>query len=256
MLSNRTHTGGNIMSSISFSHLATAGKKLSTLKIVDNIRKYYPNAYYFLGSDGIDDLSDIANQYNCDYKFYENRLGYPSYDSHKVLSWLERFKYACDNCNTTHIMMVEDDVWIKKVLTIHDDWQMVGYNITSPLGNIIPNNIIDSIGNFSGKRPISNQYGLGGGSIFNVSTFLENYDRIVEWFTVNHDNYQRQYDPLGYMDCYMLVCYFLCGKDYHGNPYYTDTHHHKNNGYDYDAFVNSQPEHIEIVNNYKKYYWI
>jgi hypothetical protein len=235
-------------------HLATAGKSNATDAIIANIRKYYPEAYYFLGSDGIDDLSEIANKYNCDYKFYENRLGYPSYDSVKVIQWLERLKYACEQCNTTHIMMVEDDVWIKKPLTIHDDWQMVGFDVQE--GNSIPGNIINSIQVFSGKRPLTNQYGLGGGSIFNVLTFLENYDKVIEWFATEFDNFQKEYNPLGYMDCYMLVYYFLCEKDYQPNPYYTDSHHHTNDGYDYDAFVDSQPEHIQIINNYKKYYFV
>jgi hypothetical protein len=34
----------------------------------------------------------------------------------------------------------------------------------------------------------------------------------------------------------------------------TDTHHHQK-GFDFDKFVEEQPEHIEIINNYKKYYW-
>jgi hypothetical protein len=242
------------MSSISFLHLASAGKKISTKVIVENIRKHYPDTYYRLASDAADDLSNIALINNCDYKYYNTKLGYPSYDSTKVLEWLERFKYACENCNTTHIMMVEDDVWIKKPITVHDDWQMVGFDIKD--GNIIPEAIIDSIEEFSGKRPITNQYGCGGGAIFNVLTFLENYDKVTQWFKDNHDKFQKDYNPLGYMDCYMVVYYFLCGKDYSVNPYYTDTHHHTNDGYDYGAFVNQQPEHIEIVNNYKRYYWV
>ena len=46
----------------------------------------------------------------------------------------------------------------------------------------------------------------------------------------------------------------LCGKDYSVNPYLTDTHHHQK-GFDFDKFVEDQHEHIEIINNYKKYYW-
>ena len=150
--------------------------------------------------------------------------------------------------------MMEDDVWIKKQITIEEDWEMVGHDIR--IGNVIPGFIIDSIESFSGTKPLTDQYGCGGGSIFKVSTFLNNYDRVVEWFKENHDWFQIKYNPLGYMDCYMVVYYFLCGKNYSVNPYMTDTHHHQNNGYDYDKFVNEQPEKIEIVNNYKKYYWI
>ena len=150
-------------------------------------------------------------------------------------------------------MMVEDDVWIKKSpITVKDDWEMAGWNIK--VGNIIPDNIIDSITEFSGKRPLTNQYGCGGGSIFKVSTFLENYDRVIDWFKKNHDTFQQQYNPLGFMDCYMVVYYMLCGKDYSVNSYLTDTHQHQK-GFDFDKFVEEQPEHIEIINNYKKYYW-
>jgi hypothetical protein len=60
------------MASISFLHLASAGKSISTEKIVSNIRQYHPDAYYFLGSDAADDLSDIAKQYNLDYHYFDD----------------------------------------------------------------------------------------------------------------------------------------------------------------------------------------
>jgi hypothetical protein len=242
----------DVMTDVSFCHLASAGKKISTEKIVENNRKHYPDAYYFLGSDAADDLSEIGLNNKCDYYPFSAKVGYPSYDLKKLLLWFERFKLACQNCNTSHIMMMEDDVWIKKQLSIEDDWEMAGHDIR--IGNIIPDFIIDSIEEFSGKRPLTNQYGCGGGSIFKVSTFLNNYDRVIVWFEDNHDMFQQQYMPLGFMDCYMVVYYMLCGKDYSVNPYLTDTHHHQK-GFDFDKFVEDQPAHIEIVNNYKKYYW-
>ena len=141
------------MASISFLHLASAGKKVSTEKIVENIRKHHFD-YYFLGSDCADDLSDIAQKFNCHYQYFEDKLGYPSYNLEKVLLWFERFKFACEQTYTSHIMMVEDDVWIKKSpITVKDDWEMAGWNIK--VGNIIPDNIIDSITEFSGKRPLT-----------------------------------------------------------------------------------------------------
>lgn len=246
----------DVMATISFSHLASAGKKTSTEKIVQQIRKFYPGTqtYYMVGSDAADDLLDITTKFTCHYKLYDIKLGYPSYDAHKTIEWLKRFRQACLECRTSHIMMVEDDVWIKKLITVKDEWEMVGGTIT--YGNVIPDNIINSITEFSGKKPLTNYYGCGGGSIFNVSTFLANYDRVIPWFEKNHDIFQNQYSPLGFMDCYMVVYYMLCGKNYTANPYLSDSHHHKNDGYDYDKFVDEQPEHIEIINNYKKYYWV
>lgn len=242
------------MSDISFCHLASAGKKLSTEKMVENVRKYHPDSYYFLGSDAADDLSDIALDNNCDYYPFKQKVGYPSYNLEKLLIWFDRFHLACQKCDTSHIMMMEDDVWIRKPITINQNWQLAGQHVT--VGNIIPDFIVDSIEAFSGKRPTVVQYGCGGGTIFNAKTFVEYYDKVIPWFKENHDWFQIKYSPLGFMDCYMAVYYFLCGKEYSVNPHLTDTHHHINNGYDYDVFVNQQPEQIEIVNNYKKYYWV
>lgn len=242
----------NVKTSISFSHLASAGKKDSTKVIVENIRKLYPKAYYLLVSDAADDLWSIATINNCEYKRYETKLGYPSYDAHKTIEWLKRFRQACLECKTSHIMMVEDDVWVTKPITVKDEWEMAGHDIR--IGNVIPDFIIDSIEQFSGKRPLTNQYGCGGGSIFKVSTFLDNYDSVITWFEKNHDIFHQQYNPMGFMDCYMVIYYMLCGKNYTVNPYMTDTHNHQS-GFDYESFISNQSSEIEIINNYKKYYY-
>ena len=93
--------------------------------------------------------------------------------------------------------------------------------------------------------------------IYNVGTFLKNYTRIAKLINEQWDYIQDNlYPTIGWMDCYMVAYYMFCGKDYTENPCMTDTHHHTNDGWDYDKFVNEQPENIEIVNNYKKYYWV
>jgi hypothetical protein len=110
----------DVMVSISFLHLASAGKKLSTEKVVQQVRKHYPGpqTYYMVGSDAADDLLDITTRFTCHYKLYNTKLGYPSYDSNKTIEWLSRFRQACLECRTSHIMMMEDDVWIKNCLSI------------------------------------------------------------------------------------------------------------------------------------------
>jgi len=247
------------MADISFIHLASKDKNVATDKIVSNIRKYYPDAYYMLGSDGVDDLSQIGEKYNCDYIFYDEILGYPiepyGYRTQKVLKWLDRFHYACYNAKTSHIMMVEDDVWLKKPLTIHDDWEMACHLVGE--GNRFPPEVMTMFSNHSGKISKTNFYGGGGGSIYKVSTFLNNYKTVRDWFSSNLEYIQDNYYPtLGWMDCYMVAYYHLCGKEYTVNPHMTDTHHHKNDGFDWEGFVESTSKEIEIVNNYKKYYWV
>jgi hypothetical protein len=241
------------MADISFIHLASAGKKTSTAYIVKQIRSLYPDSYYFLASDCADDLESIAKNNKTDYKYYNKKLGYPSYDTDQITSWLERFRTACLNAKTSHIMMVEDDVWVKKPLTIHDEWEMACH--FQGHGNIMHPKLMEMVEEYSGKKPNTNQYGGGGGSIFKVSTFLDNYDTITTWFYNNHEYIKSFYNEIGFMDCYMPIYYMLCGKDYTINPHMTDTHHHQP-GFDFDGFVDSQPDEIEIVNNYKKYYWV
>jgi hypothetical protein len=150
------------------------------------------------------------------------------------------------------MMMVEDDVWLIKPVTVKEGWQMACHDIS--VGNIIPYFVLELIEHHSGVEPYFKQYGGGGGSIFNVDTFLEYYDSNIQFFKDNFNFIQNVYPTIGYIDCFMVVYYLLCGKSYTVNPHLTDTHNHKP-GFDYETFISNQSEQIQIVNNYKKYYY-
>ena len=242
--------------SISFFHIGVNNLK-ATEYVVKNIREHHPDAFYFLGTDAASDLSPIAHKYNCHYVHFLDKLGAPTqpygYDIDRVLKFLERFRMACERCDTTHIMMAEDDVLVVKPVTINPEWEMACHDIR--IGNIIPESVHDMIERFNGKRPTFKQYGGGGGSIYNVKTFLDNYSKVVKFFETQGDFIMKNlYPTFGWIDCFMVVYYYLCGKDYSVNEHLTDTHHHVA-GYDYDGFVASVPDNIEIINNYKKYYY-
>jgi hypothetical protein len=242
--------------SISFFHIASVYPK-ATKVIIENVRKYHPNNYYFLAIDGNrPEYFDVAKEYNCDAVLYETKLGGCSgisgHNLEQVIIFLERFKEACQRCNTSHIIMMEDDVLILNPITIDETWEHACAD--TKIGNYIPTSVHDLIEHTCGKRPIFKQYGAGGGSIFKVSTFLENYNKVLEFFKKYFKEIQSYYPTIGYIDCYMNVYYYLCGKDYSVNPYRTDTHKHYA-GYDYDSFVKEQSNDIQIINNYKKYYY-
>ena len=103
------------MASISFLHLASAGKKVSTEKILENIRKHHFD-YYFLGSDCADDLSDIAQKFTCHYQYYEDKLGYPSYNLEKEV--IKNIKKAVNPSkikpNNDYYSYINER-WIKKI---------------------------------------------------------------------------------------------------------------------------------------------
>lgn len=243
----------NIMSSISFFHVAVYSE--STKVIVENARKHHPDDFYFLGVDGKHDLKKISEKYNCHYTRFEpvGPLVPPQgWDLDKSLEFLNRFHIACQMAKTSHIIMMEDDVLILKPITINPEWEHACAD--TKIGNVIPEPVHDLIEAHCGKRPTFKQYGAGGGSIFKVKTFLEYYDTNIQWFKKHFDEIQSYYPTIGYVDSFMNVYYFLAGKDYSANPHRGDTHNHRP-GFDYESFISNLPEEIEILNNYKKFYW-
>lgn len=243
------------MFDISFFHIASIHPK-ATLETIKNVRQHHPNNFYFLGVDGVGSYEYIAEEYNLSYRFYMDHVGGPvgdyGYRLNGVLEFLTRFREACLKCGTSHIMMLEDDVLITKPVTIEKEWEMACHYISH--GNKLHPVLLEKIQNFTGKECSVDYYGAGGGSIFSTSTFLSNYNSIVSWFKENFDEVQKVYPTIGYIDCFMVVYYLLCGRDYTVNPHLTDTHHHYS-GYDYDGFVKNISDSIQIVNNYKKYYY-
>lgn len=241
-------------------HFASTGKSLATYKIVEIIRRLYPDTYYFLASDAVDDLSDIALKFNLDYHFFTNKIGYPvspkGYNGKSTYEWLCRLKVGCGNTDTSHVIMIEDDVLVRKLITVDDNWEIAAHQLPhNKKHNEIPAPVIELIEFFSGRKPLTNQYAAGGGSIFKVETFLNNFDKIGNFFLEHIDTIADNFYPtIGFLDCYMTVFYLLAAKDYTINPYITDTHNHKPN-FDYESFLNNLPDNIEIVNNYKKWYW-
>lgn len=243
------------MSDISFFHIASV-YPTATANVVKNVRSHHPNSFYFLGVDGTDNFQYVSEPYKLHYRYFTKRVGGPvgdyGYRLDGVLEFFSRFREACLRCNTMHIMMLEDDVYLTKPVTIEKDWEMAGHYISH--GNKLHSELIKRISEFTGQECKNDYYGCGGGSIFCTSTFLANYNNVVEWFKQNFDEIQAVYPTIGYNDCFMVVYYLLCNRGYTVNPKLTDTHNHKP-GFDYEGFISNLSPEIEIVNNYKKYYY-
>lgn len=243
------------MSDISFFHIASVYRK-ATEQVVANARKYHPNSFYHLAVDAVDSYEYLAEEFDLDYRYYTKKIGGPvgdyGYRLENTLEFLNRFYNAAVKCNTSHIVMMEDDVWLLDKITVNPEWEHAGAD--TKIGNVIPEPVHDLIERHCGKRPLFKQYGAGGGTIFKVSTFVENYDIIVRWFKDNFAEIQAYYPTIGYIDCFMNVYYYLCGKDYSANLHRTDTHNHRP-GFDYETFVSNLTPEIQIVNNYKKFYY-
>lgn len=192
----------------------------ATQKVLDNIREFYPNAPIFLSVDGSCSDRYTFDQYiNEDYEWLFNnlKLGYPPYSKEQVLEWLKRMYIGVLKLNTKHFCMIEDDCIILNPITYDEDWECVGHVI--PRGNKINPFILEEIERISKVKPKTDYYGNGGGSIFKIETFIDNYPKIIkyfeQWWSLYHIHF---YPQCGYMDCYMTLFYMLCGKDYTPNP--------------------------------------
>ena len=226
--------------------------KVATEESIKSFKKFYPNNYYCLIEDaGIDHIELTKKYSHISSHRYDTNLGYfgkngvSGYSKSEVLEWLHRFYVACKFLDTTHVVMMEDDVHILNPVTLKDTDEVLGHG--GP-GNTFPQELINIITDFSGIKPNYCRYGAGGGTIFNVKTYLDNYHKIRDFLIINFDHIHKIYPEMGWMDCFMDVFYFLCGK--------TRTNSTKlyNIWPESRSFDLNQISDYEIVHGYKKYY--
>lgn len=230
-------------------------KPKATIACLESVRKFYPDAPISMSCDNAYDFTEEAKRFKCFYKHNNRTLGYPiqpyGYKKNDILEWVDRMHEGVSNFpETDYFCMLEDDVIILSKLTIDSSWEMAGvpfqYEGQVPA---IPVALLNLIENFSGKRPKTNVYNCGGGSIFKTSTFLNNYNKIIQFFNINLDHIQENiYPTIGWMDCFMCVYYYLCGADLIENKRLY------NNLPTIIPFDYVVPEGTEIVHNVKDNY--
>lgn len=239
-----------------YSHVNTKPK--ATKACLESVRKFHPQAHIFISCDNAFDFSLLCEELNVKYDHNEVTLGYPTqpfgYRKDGVIEWLDRMYRGVNYLGSKgcdYFVMLEDDVVLVDRVTVNPDWEMAGqpflYEDQVPP---MPEAFLDIIEKVSGKRPSRGTYNCGGGSIFKVRTFLNNYEWIRTFLLKNLDYIQdKVYPTLGWMDCFMCVFYYLCKAElvenkklYNNFPVKTPFN------------FSSLPPGIEIVHNFKDYY--
>jgi hypothetical protein len=233
-------------------------KKPATEKTLINIRELYPDSYIMLACDATESYMDLCEKYNCEYFHSQNRVGYPvqpyGYTMDNVLDWLSRFYFAAVRTPSTHLMMMEDDILINRKIELNPEWEIAGIDVQGHFEPQVPDPVAEIIYQFSGKYPNVRHYAGGGGTIFKVSTFLDNYTKIVKFLNTTGRMIQdHAYPTLGWIDCFMTVFYYLCGKELQINPRMTALHN-CHTTQDYDNAVANLHSDFDIICHYKKYY--
>lgn len=242
------------MSKLGFFHIAVRNHR-ATRFVVENVRAHHKTEPYILFSDAGEDFSYLASEYSITTVTDEIRTGPPigsyGYRLPQILEFFSRFKHACEISGAEYLVMLEDDVLVLKQITVPDGCEFMGH---IQGGNIFNSKVADIIKQFSGNYDIVPIYACGGGSIFKTSIFLDNYEKIINFYVNNTDHIQRFYPTWGWIDCFMHIYYLLAGAKYTTNLYMDDTHNHRP-GFNYTAYLEKLPDTMQIVNNFKKYYY-
>ena len=92
--------------------------------VLNNVRKYYPESdiiiFFDKSRNDLDLYLETAKYHNCKVFMGENELGYINRNesvytnSPKQCEWVNRMKYACEISESEWVMLLEDDVLIKR----------------------------------------------------------------------------------------------------------------------------------------------
>jgi len=237
---------------LSFFHTVYNNKKATEFAI-KSVRQHYPDSLYMIINDGGVDHSDLVGKYNCEYLRSTKNLGYPvvpyGHKKELALEWLKRFYISCIMCNSSHIMMMEDDVVVLDKITLQNDWECAGH---PTINNIIPEQILEIAEKVSGVKPNHNFYGAGGGTIFNVRTVIENFGKVYNFYNLNYDTLQNAWPTMGWLDCYMTYFFYLSGKHYSINEKLGTVSPWPSSVTDFD--LETVRGKFEIVDRYKNNY--
>jgi len=206
--------------------------KRATEFILEQFRKYHPEEPYTICCDGGVDYSDLARKYDCNYVHSYMRIGrrnsgHPSgvygFTKDESLHWIHMFREAAihvRNYGGSHMIMMEDDVLTQGEVKVDPDWQCAGFDVP---GNKISPSLLEYIRQRYGATPNVDWYGAGGGSIFNINTFLDNYHQIYDFIDFEFEFILNKLDyRFGWLDLYMQIAYFVLGKDYSINTNLTE----------------------------------
>ena len=229
--------------------------KKATEEAIKSFKNFYPeNSYVLIGDNG-ENHYELAKKYNCTYINSNVHLGYPDnsygYFINSILEYLKRIYIACILSNSSHLILMEDDVLVINDIQFNENDEMLTTFQSDSFfngknGNIIHENIMSLISN---NKNLNNWYAAGGGCIFKVSTFIENYFNFIEFYKNNFEFLQKKIQSIiGWPDFTLNLLYLFSGKKNTINSRLYE--YKKNENYEFFDKIND----YDILHHYKKYY--
>jgi hypothetical protein len=219
--------------------------KKATRFVLENFKKHFSTSPVFLISDGGEDLEDIAEEFQCGYVKLDNLYGdktnfYPInfYNSTRMKEAWRRHKMAVDHCQTEYVIILEDDVYVKKGFDITEEFALRGARIGNGFSAETYEKVV-----LSGGTP-STYYGMCGGSIYNAKIFNSIYDDVLKDIDLEHDRLllTGRHHVLGAIDASITYHFNKRGFKYENSPWMVETHER------------IEQEKFQIIHKYKDLY--
>jgi hypothetical protein len=191
----------------------------ATRFVLESFRNHFPENPILLISDGGDDFSHLAKEFNCGYKQLHNIFEPQEemYCSVRMLEYWRRLKLSVDFCNKDYLMILEDDVYIRNYFEIDKHFDLCGSRLGAKFSTTVKEDIKSTT-----HKDVDN-YGMCGGSIFNTDVFNKIYDDVILDIIDNHDekikNEVDDWCSLGSTDSSITYHFYKRGYEYQANPW-------------------------------------
>lgn len=188
-------------------------------KSVQTLRKFYPDSDIFINVDyegDVDNYKLISKELNTNFSvnkfqlgycgnFGNVNVGYDCWSKESTFEWVRGIYEACKKTDSKYFMILEEDDFILKSISILDTDFSMAIHPTNPApnGNFRVNRIPDKFKQFIkkyGGNPNSPGYASGGGVIFNREEFIKSWENKKDIIWKNYDNLKKENKIIGWAD--------------------------------------------------------
>lgn len=202
---------------------------------IQQFREHNPDVPYYLISDAGSDFSDLAEKYNCIWKYDEKNVGMNYLPPNDALILYNRLVDCFEAVKTDYVLLMEDDVLCRGEIRIEYDFNLsMSYVPGNPL--VLYNTIVEKYN----SNPNVNWYGATGGSILNKNIFTEERCKDLIYNFIEKDHIS----DAGSMDQFITTLYLICGFDCSINNLLGETH----------RTPNWQNSDLPLIHCYKEMY--
>jgi len=188
-------------------------------KSVETLRKFYPESDIFINVDfegDVDTYKQISHEIDAFFSvnnfqlgycgnFGQVYVGYDCWSKESTFEWVRGIYEASLKTDSKYFMLLEEDDFVLKSISILDTEFSMAIHPTSPSpnGNYRANGIPTYFKNFitsNGGNPKSDGYASGGGVIFNRLQFIKSWETKKDIIWENYDDLKNHNKIIGWAD--------------------------------------------------------